>query len=157
MRSLAPKAAEAPASRVSSRAGRDCLWLRVAASDRERLLKRRGWFPSPYDPRRTALCCARARRPFGAVLTINVLSALPADAQVARDSVADQELRAAESQLSLALSSADVDQLSRLLADDFVSTLDDGPHRVPREMSSQRIFCLQRAPGYFKVPTCLGD
>jgi hypothetical protein len=37
--------------------GRDCLWLRVAASDRERLLKRRGWFPSPYDPHRTALCC----------------------------------------------------------------------------------------------------
>jgi predicted DNA-binding protein (MmcQ/YjbR family) len=38
--------------------GRDCLWLRVAAPDRERLLKRRGWFPSPYDPHRAALCCA---------------------------------------------------------------------------------------------------
>jgi hypothetical protein len=36
----------------------DCLWLRVAASDRERLLKSSAWFPSPYDPRRTALCCA---------------------------------------------------------------------------------------------------
>jgi predicted DNA-binding protein (MmcQ/YjbR family) len=38
--------------------GRDCLWLRVDAADRERLLKNRGWFPSPYDPRQTALCCA---------------------------------------------------------------------------------------------------
>jgi predicted DNA-binding protein (MmcQ/YjbR family) len=55
-----------PTFRVNRRAfavvdryqGRDCLWLRVAASDRERLLKRRGWFPSPYDPHRTALCCA---------------------------------------------------------------------------------------------------
>lgn len=37
---------------------RDCLWLRVSVADRERLLKCRGWFPSPYDPRRTALCCA---------------------------------------------------------------------------------------------------
>jgi YjbR protein len=41
--------------------GCDCLWLRVAASDRERLLKRRGWFVSPYDPRQTALCCALER------------------------------------------------------------------------------------------------
>jgi len=55
-----------PTFRVNRRAfavvdryqGRDCLWLRVAAADRERLLKRRGWFPSPYDPHRTALCCA---------------------------------------------------------------------------------------------------
>ena len=54
-----------PTFRVNRRAfavvdqyqGRDCLWLRVAAADRERLLKRRGWFPSPYDPRRMALCC----------------------------------------------------------------------------------------------------
>jgi hypothetical protein len=63
-----------------------------------------------------------------AVLTINVLLALPADAetQVARYSVADQEVRAVESQLSLALSSVDVDQLSRLWADDFASTMDDG-------------------------------
>jgi predicted DNA-binding protein (MmcQ/YjbR family) len=37
---------------------RDCLWLRVASADRERLLKCSGWFPSPYDPHRTALCCA---------------------------------------------------------------------------------------------------
>ena len=55
-----------PTFRVNRRAfavvdryqGRDCLWLRVAAADRERLLKRRGWFPSPYDPHRIALCCA---------------------------------------------------------------------------------------------------
>jgi len=37
--------------------GHDCLWLRVAAADREHLLNNRGWFPSPYDPRQTALCC----------------------------------------------------------------------------------------------------
>ena len=55
-----------PTFRVNRRAfavvdryrGRDCLWLRVAAADRQPLLKRPGWFPSPYDPRRTALCCA---------------------------------------------------------------------------------------------------
>jgi hypothetical protein len=49
-----------------------------------------------------------------------------------RGLVADQEVRAVESQLSLALSSVDVDQLSRLWADDFVSTMDDG-HIVSRE------------------------
>ena len=55
-----------PTFRVNRRAfavvdryqARDCLWLRVAAADRERLLEHRGWFPSPYDPHRTALCCA---------------------------------------------------------------------------------------------------
>ena len=36
---------------------RDCLWLRVESVERERLLERCGWFASPYDPRRTALCC----------------------------------------------------------------------------------------------------
>jgi ketosteroid isomerase-like protein len=69
-----------------------------------------------------------------AVLTINVLSALPAEAdtEVAPDSAVDQELRAVESQLAVALSSADVHQLSRLWADDFVSTMADG-HMVSRE------------------------
>jgi ketosteroid isomerase-like protein len=69
-----------------------------------------------------------------AVLTINVLSTLPveADAQVAPDSAADQELRAVESQLAVALSSVDVDQLSRLWADDFISTMADG-HIASRE------------------------
>jgi hypothetical protein len=55
-----------PTFRVNRRAfvvvdryqARDCLWLRVAAADRERLLERSGWFPSPYDPLRNALCCA---------------------------------------------------------------------------------------------------
>jgi hypothetical protein len=55
-----------PTFRVGGRAfavvdryrGRDCLWLRVAAADREDLLKCRGWFPSTYDPHQTALCCA---------------------------------------------------------------------------------------------------
>lgn len=56
-----------------------------------------------------------------AVLTINVLLALPADAetQVARYSMADQEVRAVESQLSLALSSVDVDQIILLLITTF--------------------------------------
>jgi YjbR len=55
-----------PTFRVNRRAfavvdryqGRDCLWLRVAAADREALLKRLGWFLSPYDPQQTTLCCA---------------------------------------------------------------------------------------------------
>jgi ketosteroid isomerase-like protein len=69
-----------------------------------------------------------------AVVAINLLSALPAEAatQVAPNPVADQELRAIESQLAVALSSVDVDQLSRLWADDFVSTMADG-HIVSRE------------------------
>ncbi len=37
--------------------GRDCLWLRVDSRERDRLLSSPGWFESPYDPRRTALCC----------------------------------------------------------------------------------------------------
>jgi hypothetical protein len=36
---------------------RDCLWLRIPQNDREILLKQPGWFASPYDPKRTALCC----------------------------------------------------------------------------------------------------
>jgi hypothetical protein len=69
-----------------------------------------------------------------AVLTISVLSGPPADAdtQVAPDPVAEQGLRTVESQLVVALSSVDVDPLSRLWADDFVSTMDDG-HVVSRE------------------------
>jgi hypothetical protein len=38
--------------------GRDCLWLRIPQNDREILLKQPGWFASPYDPKRTALCCS---------------------------------------------------------------------------------------------------
>jgi len=37
--------------------GRDCLWLRVGATERASLLASPGWFESPYDPRRAALCC----------------------------------------------------------------------------------------------------
>lgn len=37
---------------------RDCLWLRVDPHDRENLLMQSGWFPSPYDPKCVALCCA---------------------------------------------------------------------------------------------------
>ena len=39
---------------------------------------------------------------------------------------AEQEIRAAEAQLAVALSNVDVDALSRLWADDFVSTMADG-------------------------------
>ena len=38
--------------------GGDCLWLRVGAERRGKLLLRPGWFASPYDPGRVALCCA---------------------------------------------------------------------------------------------------
>ncbi len=50
----------------------------------------------------------------------------PAQAQPRSSAAAERELRAAEAQLALALSSVDVDQLSRLWADDFVSTMADG-------------------------------
>ena len=48
-----------------------------------------------------------------------------ADADPAR-AVAEQEVRAAEDRLAVALSNVDVDALSRLWADDFVSTMADG-------------------------------
>jgi ketosteroid isomerase-like protein len=50
----------------------------------------------------------------------------PAQAQSRNGTDAERELRAAEAQLASALSSVDVDQLSRLWADDFVSTMADG-------------------------------
>jgi predicted DNA-binding protein (MmcQ/YjbR family) len=37
--------------------GQDCLWLRIDPAERTELLARPGWFASPYDPRKTALCC----------------------------------------------------------------------------------------------------
>ena len=36
----------------------DCLWLRVAPVRRATLVAQPGWFPSPYDPKRQALCVA---------------------------------------------------------------------------------------------------
>ena len=36
----------------------ECLWLRVERAERADLLALAGWFDSPYDPRRKALCCA---------------------------------------------------------------------------------------------------
>jgi predicted DNA-binding protein (MmcQ/YjbR family) len=36
----------------------DCLWLRVAPPRRSTLLAQPGWFASPYDPKRQALCVA---------------------------------------------------------------------------------------------------
>ena len=55
-----------PAFRVGGKAfavidhyqGSDCLWLRVEPALRAELLARRGWFPSPYDPKKAAACCA---------------------------------------------------------------------------------------------------
>jgi ketosteroid isomerase-like protein len=49
-----------------------------------------------------------------------------AEVPSASGSVPEQEIRAAEAQLATALSNADVDALSRLWADDFVSTMADG-------------------------------
>lgn len=37
--------------------GRDCLWMLVDPVERQDRLCMPGWFPSPYDPRETALCC----------------------------------------------------------------------------------------------------
>jgi ketosteroid isomerase-like protein len=51
---------------------------------------------------------------------------LPRPVQAQNIAEADQQLRAAEAQLAAALSAVDVDQLSRLWADDFVSTMADG-------------------------------
>jgi uncharacterized protein (TIGR02246 family) len=69
-----------------------------------------------------------------AVLIGNALSALPAEGagSATTGAAAEQELRAVESQLAQALSSVDVDQLARLWADDFVSTMVGG-HVVTRE------------------------
>jgi ketosteroid isomerase-like protein len=69
----------------------------------------------------------RARVRLGlALLMLSLLSTRPAHAQPQKSAEAELELRAAESQLATALSAVDVDQLSRLWADDFVSTMADG-------------------------------
>jgi ketosteroid isomerase-like protein len=49
-----------------------------------------------------------------------------AQAEPQKSAEAELELRAAEAKLAAALSSVDVDQLSRLWSDDFVSTMADG-------------------------------
>jgi ketosteroid isomerase-like protein len=69
---------------------------------------------------RLALCLA--------MLMSSMLLLRPAQtqAQAQKSADAEQQLRAAEAQLATALSSVDVDQLSRLWADDFVSTMADG-------------------------------
>jgi uncharacterized protein (TIGR02246 family) len=60
------------------------------------------------------------------LLMFSLLSPRSAQAQPQKTAGAELELRAAETQLAAALSSVDVDQLSRLWADDFVSTMADG-------------------------------
>jgi uncharacterized protein (TIGR02246 family) len=69
-----------------------------------------------------------------AVLIVSALCAMSASADIAATpgSLAEQELRAIEAQLAQALSSVDVDQLARLWADDFVSTMVGG-HVASRE------------------------
>lgn len=66
-----------------------------------------------------------ARLSLGLALLMFSLS-LPRPAQAQTNVEAEQQLRAAEAQLAAALSSVDVDQLSRLWAEDFVSTMADG-------------------------------
>jgi ketosteroid isomerase-like protein len=51
---------------------------------------------------------------------------LPGLAEAQQSTDAEQQLRAAEAQLAAALSAVDVDQLSQLWAEDFVSTMADG-------------------------------
>jgi uncharacterized protein (TIGR02246 family) len=69
---------------------------------------------------------AGSRLSLALALILSLLSSGPAQAQPQKAADAERELRAAESQLAAALSSVDVDQLSRLWADDFVSTMADG-------------------------------
>jgi hypothetical protein len=38
--------------------GQACLWLLIDPAVRDQQLLEAGWFPSPYDPRQLALCCA---------------------------------------------------------------------------------------------------
>jgi uncharacterized protein (TIGR02246 family) len=61
-----------------------------------------------------------------ALLMFSLLPLCPAHAQSQNTADAELELRAAEAKLAAALSSVDIDQLSRLWADDFVSTMADG-------------------------------
>jgi uncharacterized protein (TIGR02246 family) len=61
-----------------------------------------------------------------ALLFFSLTLPRPAQAQPQKSANAELELRAAEAKLAAALSSVDVDQLSRLWADDFVSTMADG-------------------------------
>jgi len=69
---------------------------------------------------------ARVRLLAPAVLAIIGLFSLSARAETRAPDSPDRELRALESQLAAALSSVDVDQISRLWAADFVSTMADG-------------------------------
>ncbi|HTB89744.1 MAG TPA: nuclear transport factor 2 family protein [Steroidobacteraceae bacterium] len=67
-----------------------------------------------------------ARLMLGAALLMASLWMQPAALAQSRSADSERELRTAETELAAALSSVDVDQLSRLWADDFVSTMADG-------------------------------
>jgi ketosteroid isomerase-like protein len=61
------------------------------------------------------------------LLMVNVFCVVSANADApATPGSAEQELRAVEAQLAQALSSVDVDQLARLWAEDFISTMVGG-------------------------------
>ena len=79
-----------------------------------------------------SLLRAHVRLVVPAVLVVIGLCSLSARAETLAPDSPDQELRALESQLAAALSSVDVDQISRLWAADFVSTMADG-HVTSRE------------------------
>jgi uncharacterized protein (TIGR02246 family) len=68
----------------------------------------------------------KARLCLALALLSPLLSSRAVQAQPQKVADAELELRAAEAQLAAALSSVDLDQLSRLWADDFVSTMADG-------------------------------
>jgi uncharacterized protein (TIGR02246 family) len=61
-----------------------------------------------------------------ALLMLSLLPLRPAQAEPLKTADAEQQLRAAEAELAAALSSVDIEHLSRLWADDFVSTMADG-------------------------------
>jgi len=50
--------------------GQSCLWLLVDPVLRDEQLAVDGWFASPYDPRRTALCCDLNKLDWSSVETL---------------------------------------------------------------------------------------
>lgn len=73
----------------------------------------------------------------------------PAQAQLQKSADAEQQLRAAEAQLAAALSSVDVEQLSRLWAEDFVSTMADG--RVTSDKQRLEALRTRKSDGDYRV------
>jgi uncharacterized protein (TIGR02246 family) len=72
------------------------------------------------------LALTDTRLTLGVALLMVSLWMPPVALAQSRSADSERELRTAEAELAAALSSVDVDQLSRLWADDFVSTMADG-------------------------------